>query len=344
MDPSIAAVTSSGNVYAVGVGMTNILVFSNASQNSCVCIVNVSQSPTSVSIIDSLSLIIGESSTIVPELFPANASSTFTWHSEDESIATVSSDGIVTGVNHGSTEISCTSHNGVVSNNCYVTVDWKTPENIDIPVDTCFIMEGEYQTINCVMTPYGSNPSISWLSRDEWIAPINSNGLVAGYHLGSTYVVASSINGLLDSCLVKVCQPAEAILLRENVSIAVGSQFCYPVSFLPENGYANDLQWQSDDTTIVKVDNGVITGMGLGISKIIAFNNDGLYAESEVYVKEMNQVNVWLNSGELFSYPLDFSPVLTYESDSIHVDCWYMSASFCISDVLKITIADSSEP
>ena len=344
LDISVATVSNSGFVTAVGDGITNIIVFCNASQNSCVCIVSVSQSPTSVSIPDSLSLTIGESSTIVPVLYPSNASTTFTWHSDNESVATVSSEGIVTGVSPGTTEISCTTHNGIVSNSCHVSVDWKSPEIIDITEDTCFIMQGEYLTVNCNIYPTGANPNVIWASRDEWIAPVNNNGLVAGYHIGSTYIVASSVNGLQDSCLVKVCQPAEAIHIRDNVSLAIGSQYKYYVSFIPENGFANDLQWISDDTNIVEVDNGTITGMGLGSSKIRVFNNDGLFAESEVYVKEMNQINVWLQSGDLFSFPLEFSPVLTYQSDSVHIDCWFLSASFSISDVLKITIADSSEP
>lgn len=344
MNPSVASVNYLGTVTAVGVGSTNILVYCNASQNSCICIVNVAQSPTNVSITDSLSLVIGESATIIPELQPSNSSATFTWQTSDESVATISSEGVVTGVNVGTADITCVSHNGIVSNSCCVSVDWRAPENITVLEDTCFILQGEYATIGCNIAPDGANPTVSWSSRDEWIAPVNNSGLVAGYHCGSTYVVASTVNGLQDSCFVKVCQPAQSILIREHVSVAIGSQYEYYVSFFPENGFANDLQWLSSDTTKVRVENGIITGVDLGMATISVFNNNGLYAESEVYVKEMNQVNVWLQSGELYSYPLDFSPVLTYQSDSIHVDCWYMSASFALSDVLKITIADTSEP
>ena len=55
---------------------------------------------------------VGESITLTATLDPSNATTTFTWSSDDTSIATVSSSGVVTGVKVGSTKVRVKTSNG----------------------------------------------------------------------------------------------------------------------------------------------------------------------------------------------------------------------------------------
>ena len=68
--------------------------------------------PTSVSLPASKSVNVGESITLTATLDPSNATTTFTWSSDDTSIATVSSSGVVTGVKVGSTKVRVKTSNG----------------------------------------------------------------------------------------------------------------------------------------------------------------------------------------------------------------------------------------
>lgn len=345
IDPSVATVNSSGRVTAIADGITNIQVSSTASANSCLCIVRVTQSPTGVAIPELLSIEIGESVPLTPEVEPSGAAATFAWHSSDFSVASVSSDGVVTGVGYGSAVVTCVTQNGITSNDCEVTVDYRTPAGVGITEDTCYLLVGETHQLMCDVFPVGSNPSVVWHSCDEFIVPVNGSGLIAGYHLGATRVVATTINGLQDTCYVEVREAAGAVQLRYGVSIALGAQYEYHPSFIPENSYANDLQWESDDESIVTVDNGVIRAVGLGSTTIRVFNSQGLYAESTVYVKEMCQINVWLNSGVRYSFPIDYGPKISYTSEGrFYIEAWYLNASYDIADVNKVTIADEEEP
>lgn len=345
VDPSVATVSNSGLVTAVGEGSTNIIVYCNASANSCLCIIHISQSPISVSISDTITMEIGESIELTPEVYPSNASASFTWHSSDNSVATVSSEGIVTGVGYGTAVVNCTTQNGITSNDCVVNVNYRMPQGIDIREDTCILLLGDTYQLSCNVFPSGAAPNVSWSSCDEYIVPINSNGLIAGFHLCSAAVIATTVNGLQDTCIVEVRQSADSVCIRDHVSLAVGAQYRYAPSFVPANGYANDLQWESDDESIVSVEDGIITGVGLGSTIVRVFNGQGLYAESSVYVKEMNQVNVWLNSGIKYSYPIEYEPKITYSAEGfVYIEAWYLTATYDLAEVNKITIADDAEP
>lgn len=66
----------------------------------------------------------GKTGTLVPEILPANATNkAVTWKSDNESIATVNSKGLITAKACGTVNISCTSADGKVSAVCKVTVN-----------------------------------------------------------------------------------------------------------------------------------------------------------------------------------------------------------------------------
>lgn len=122
-DPSICTVSADGEVIAKNPGTTYINVYSNISSGSPYCIVTVKKiSPTSISIPSSLSITAGQSKKITPTLYPSNAQSSFTWHSSDNSIVSVSSDGTITANRHGTTTVTVYTDNGL-SASCNVTVN-----------------------------------------------------------------------------------------------------------------------------------------------------------------------------------------------------------------------------
>lgn len=119
---SVATVSSDGRVTAVGGGTTLIQVQSTASANSCLCTVTVKPLPTSVTLPESLSLEIGETMSLSPVVVPSGASATLTWNSSNTSVASVNSNGVLTGVGRGMAIVNCYAQNGIQSNDCVVTV------------------------------------------------------------------------------------------------------------------------------------------------------------------------------------------------------------------------------
>ena len=83
-----------------------------------------------------LSLTVRATATISAIIIPSNASNTaVSWSSNDESVATVSSSGVVTAVSEGTTIITAMTSDGVHFANCYVFVSESTvpiPEAVDL--------------------------------------------------------------------------------------------------------------------------------------------------------------------------------------------------------------------
>ena len=80
-----------------------------------------------------LELSIGESSPLVATVLPDNATvKAVTWSSRDNSIATVSSTGVVTGVSVGSAIIRVYTLDGGNEATCHVTVSFPVPEAVDL--------------------------------------------------------------------------------------------------------------------------------------------------------------------------------------------------------------------
>ena len=126
------------------------------------------------------------------------------WTSEDTSIATVDSNGLVTGVSMGVTTIKAQTLVGTktVENNLSITItanttELKSEEIIFLnPVESIAITEtyqynvayynslGEQETVN-----------ITWSSEDTSIATVDSNGLVTGISMGVTTIKAQTLVG-----------------------------------------------------------------------------------------------------------------------------------------------------
>lgn len=128
-DESVATVilqNEEGYIVAKGGGTCIITAEGNTGYKAPTCKVIVEKiDPTSVSIQKTASLIVGNSVTLTPTVTPERATTTYSWKSDNEEVATVSSSGKVTGKAKGSAQITVTTHNGLTST-CNVDVDWQT--------------------------------------------------------------------------------------------------------------------------------------------------------------------------------------------------------------------------
>lgn len=128
-NPTIASVNEhTGEVIAKSPGTTYINVYSKISSNTPYCKVIVREVDVErVSIPNSVSIIAGESKQLSTTVYPSNATvKTTQWYTNDASIATINSSGILTAVKHGTTEVYCVVNNSVKSNETTVTVSKST--------------------------------------------------------------------------------------------------------------------------------------------------------------------------------------------------------------------------
>ena len=118
---NVATVSSSGKVTAKSAGTANITVKTDNGKTAT-CNVTVSaKSVTSVSIPSTLSLETGETYTLTPTITPSDAITSYTWSSDNNSVATVSQSGVVTAKSAGTANITVKIDNGKTAT-CKVTV------------------------------------------------------------------------------------------------------------------------------------------------------------------------------------------------------------------------------
>lgn len=202
---SVAAV-SNGVVTPKSVGSTTIWAqTSNGLKASCS--VTVSEKPAEVTdvILSKSELFFnlgGASSTLSYTLYPLGASSSVTWSSDNPSVASVSTNGVVTPVSIGETDIRITTGNGY-KDVCHVYVTQEIT-GITIPSNLTISMDDQPTALNYTLTPQGAQADLSWTSNKPSVATVDQKGVVTPVAAGTANIQVKADNGLKASCLVTV--------------------------------------------------------------------------------------------------------------------------------------------
>jgi uncharacterized protein YjdB len=123
-DKSIATFNQNGTITGKSVGDTDLKVTADNGVYA-MCRISVYQpKPSSVVLPSMTSLKVGDTYTLKPDVYPANAKYTLTWSSRNSSVASVSSSGLVTAKSAGTATITVKTDNGK-SATCKVTVTTK---------------------------------------------------------------------------------------------------------------------------------------------------------------------------------------------------------------------------
>ena len=123
-DTNVVTISEDGKVYAVAAGTAVIRV--SVGNKSASCTVTVLQPVTSISLNkSSLTMSTNDTYTLTANVYPSDAhDKTVVWSSSDETVATVSQDGLVTAAGKGTATITVKAQDGSnVSRSCTVTVN-----------------------------------------------------------------------------------------------------------------------------------------------------------------------------------------------------------------------------
>ena len=192
----VATVSSNGLVKAVGEGSATITCRATDGSGviaTCKITVKKPVPPTGIIVSpSSMNINIGDTKTISYSLTPTDATTTVTWKSDNTSIATVSSSGLVKGIAKGKTTIRVTTSNGKTAS-CEVTVKKVEATSISLP-STKTVYIGETVTLTYTMSPSNAMSSVTWKSADTDIATVSSYGVVKGIAEGSTNITVTTDN------------------------------------------------------------------------------------------------------------------------------------------------------
>lgn len=150
----------------------------------------------------------GDSFTIEALVLPENAEKReLSFRSSDETVATVTSAGVVTGVKEGKAQITATAPNGVYGI-CDVVVAGDIFVELSTGNELSMFVGSEKQIIATVTPEDAPDKTVTWKSSDESVATV-SNGLVKALKEGET-IISATYNGFTAECKVNVME-AESV-------------------------------------------------------------------------------------------------------------------------------------
>lgn len=175
-----------------------------------------------------LTIKVGETDTLSYEIIPADAENkNATWSSQNERIAIVDEDGIVTGVAPGTVEIMAHSEEGNFLDMAEVTVlEAEVRVNsVSIDVETVRLFPGETYPLEYVVEPVNAtNTDVSWSSGDESVATVSTEGVITAVAIGETEVTVTTVDGgFTASCTVLVLDIKGPTFTLEMVPIEAGT-------------------------------------------------------------------------------------------------------------------------
>ena len=188
-DNEDVATVHAGTVSAKAAGTANITV-SSEDGSSQVCAVTVTDKLITAITLGSSSIRLGLGKTIQlsASFTPADASDpTLKWSSQDENIALVDEKGFVTGQSAGTTNIICSSNNGVTAS-CAVSVE-EAPEAPTKPAYT----EPPTSATEATSATKGKETETEAISHrsDDYLFPDSSTRMLSESEVSATFASAS---------------------------------------------------------------------------------------------------------------------------------------------------------
>ena len=146
----------------------------------------------------SMTLVEGDSETISATVSPSNATNqTVSWSSSPSDVASVDG-GKVTALKPGKATVTVTTADGGKTATCSVTVEAKKIPVTGVTLDKteAELVEGESITLTATIAPEdATDKTVSWVSSDEEIAKVDSEGKVSAIAPGTADITVTTTDG-----------------------------------------------------------------------------------------------------------------------------------------------------
>lgn len=278
----VATVNPYGEITAKALGTTEITVTTEDGNYTASCRVKVTAdgvSATGVSVSPSfVNIHPGENTTLSASVEPENATNkAVTWTSNDDSIATVDANGIVTAVALGNTYVTSTTVDGGFTDFCSIHVIPVEVTSVVVSPGTYTLNEGETVTLRATVYPENAtDKTVTWSSLQPSKATVDENGVVTAKQAGTVAIMAScgGKNGLCDLTIIA---PVKSVAISPaSLSLGVGDVTTVSAVFTPSNATNKKITWSSSNPSVATIDqNGVVTAVRAGNTTITVTTEDG---------------------------------------------------------------------
>ena len=233
---------------------------------------------------------VGKSEKVVATITPDDTTDkTLSWKSSDNSIATVDSEGNITGVKKGKANITVSTSNGI-ENVIKVTVKESNTNSITFLDNnlTKNITDKPFK-LNVDIDVNSEDYTVTYTSSNTSVATVSSSGEVTIKGKGTTKITASVL-GATDEITIDVISPITSVSFNKSeITMRKGDKTTLSVTYSPSD--TNDdktLVWMTDNPSVIDVDmkTGEVTALNEGQANVIVQTRNYKTASYLVEVKE----------------------------------------------------------
>ena len=281
-DPLIASVNN-GEITANSIGTTTIKATADGKTATCsvtvsaVSVTSISLSPTTKTIY------VGQSFTLSATISPSNATNkNVTWTSSNNNVATVTSNGEVSGKANGTATITVKTEDGNKTATCSVSVEKVAVTSVTLSESSLSLyVNGENKTVTATVQPDNATDHIvTWTIDKSGVASItpNNNSVTVTPVSAGTATLTASVGGKSATCSISVSASApEWKLVTSTNDLVVGNK--YVIAQNAKGTTAGDItsQYMSNISSTFNSDKTKITTLGSGTIELTLGGNSGAW-------------------------------------------------------------------
>lgn len=268
-DESIVTVDAEGNLQALSIGKTRIIIspLEEGTRVTAVCNVTVAQAVESVTIPDAITIYKKKSYTLKPEIEPKNASNKkVEYTSSDETVAKVRQDGVVSGIGCGNAIITCSAIDGSgVATQCKVTVI-QAVSGIKLSEKSLKLSVGASRTITATILPDdATNKKVVWKSSDDKVASVSVLGTVIGRGRGECTITCTTDDGSFSASIKAYVasfsfrKTEYTVTSKNGLTIPIERSGTDRLTLTDNGGSVFDAEWKDHQVFIIPLSAGKST-------------------------------------------------------------------------------------
>jgi len=295
LDESVATVDEKGVVTGVMKGRTIIQIVAVESNLTAICNVTVEDAVQFSLSPSSREIALGKTFRITKVTNPSNVNKSAIWQTSNSKIASINTNGVVTGKKIGSCTITCTLKKYKQSATCRVKVA-KLKSTLKLDKTSIRMNVGStYRLKKTVWSNNTSTPGVKFTSQNSKIASVgSSSGKIRAKKIGSTVITAKTKDDVRATarCRVTVIHRSTGISLNKTYAVChIGRTIKLSATVKPKNSSIKKVKWTSSDNNIASVTGaGKITGYAEGDVYITATTTDGSNKSARCYIRVTESV------------------------------------------------------
>ena len=226
------------------------------------------------------------------------------WQSNNPSVASVNSDGLVSALSCGNAIITAYSNeNADIKATCEITVH-QPLQSITLTPTTIRLKVGEvYEGLSISYNPAtADNKHVSWKSSNPSIATVDKNGKITAIKGGEVKitVISEENHAIRGECSVSVIQPVTGILINKTAIELIEDEFEHLIATItPDNASDKRINWTSSDVSVAMVSpDGTVYAIRPGQATIMATTVDGGFVslcKIKVKAKDVTAISIQIS-------------------------------------------------